>query len=134
MKKFFTNLLNFLCLLDSKRTQLSMTNIILWVVAVKIALVQQVALPDLGALLLALLSYSHKRHVSNNAAKHATEVQANETETMSNKLQQAQQSLEQLSESLVTLHNKQKEDAKVISEAKSLLTANRLNGAMSRNQ
>jgi peptidoglycan hydrolase CwlO-like protein len=111
-----------------------MTNIILWVVAVKIALVQQVALPDLGALLLALLSYSHKRHVSNNAAKHASETQAAETEAINNKLQEAQHNLEQLSGSLMELHNKQKEDSKVISEAKSLLTASRLNGAMSRNQ
>lgn len=121
-------------MLDSKKTQLSITNFIIIVIGVKIAVAQNVTLPDLGALLLALLSYRHKQHIAADTAKHAVENQLADEKQFNEQLNIVNQTVSQISDSLTNLSNKQKEDAKTISEATTLLRANRLNGAMNRTQ
>lgn len=68
MKNFTIKLLNFFSLTTDDRSKLSLTNIVLYVVIFKIALTQNVTLPELGTLLLSLLSYSHKRYVADKAS------------------------------------------------------------------
>jgi hypothetical protein len=57
MKRF----LEFLRLVDAHDGQLSLTNIALIVVIVKLALIQNAGLTDIGALLLALANYNYKK-------------------------------------------------------------------------
>lgn len=134
MKKFFNNILNFLCLLDRSRTQLSLTNVVLIVVIVKIAFfTQTMSLTELTALLLSLLNYGHKRHLSNVSDKQAADAALQQTQT-NNQLATLHTAVDNLNSSMETIANKQKEDSKIVSEAKTLLTANRLSGAMNRNQ
>lgn len=65
------NVFKFLNLLEYKSNKLSITNIAVWVCVFKIALAPQVALPEIGALMLALLNYAHKRHESSKAESKA---------------------------------------------------------------
>jgi hypothetical protein len=55
-------LLNFLSLLDSEG-RLSLTNVAMYVILVKLAIAPNPGLADIGALLLALANYAHKRYV-----------------------------------------------------------------------
>ena len=61
MKKLLA-LATWLNLIDSQ-AKLSLTNIALYVVLVKLSLTTNISLTECGALLLALLNYSHKRYV-----------------------------------------------------------------------
>lgn len=72
MKQSFINLLQFLSLLDTESKQLSITNLTIYVVIVKIASTHNVSLPDCTALLFALLNVAHRRYVSDNAAQQDT--------------------------------------------------------------
>ncbi len=62
ISKIFTAL----SLTDHKGKALSLTNLALWVCIVKVALVHNASVTDLGILLVSVLNYSHKRYVSNN--------------------------------------------------------------------
>jgi len=123
------NVLNFLALLDSKGKQLSLTNILMIVVIVKIALAHSVGLTELGALFLSLLSYSHKRYVNSVAAKQSTEEQKT-FNTLTDQVAGWVELLNSIKLDIEKIENKQKEDSKIVSEAKTLLTANRLSQGM----
>jgi len=70
IRLIYTHILNiikdlckFLNLLDKTGSKLSITNIVMLIIVIKVALVPHPSMPDLGTLLLALLNYSHKRHI-----------------------------------------------------------------------
>jgi hypothetical protein len=58
-------LLTFLNLMDGD--QVSITNLCMYVLIVKVALVPHASIPDLGALFLATANYLHKRYVASQA-------------------------------------------------------------------
>lgn len=58
-----TRLLRFLSLLSIDQT-LSLTNVGVYVVLVKIAMSHQPGFGDMGALLMVLLNYAHKRYIT----------------------------------------------------------------------
>lgn len=66
MKKFFCSILRFLNLVD-RSCNLSITNIALIVLLVKLAIAPTFTLPEVAAFFLALLNYGHKRHETNKA-------------------------------------------------------------------
>ena len=66
MIKNWTRVFTILKLIDDKG-ELSLTNIGVMVLLTKIALAPAVDLPSVGALMLTLLSYGHKRHVATKA-------------------------------------------------------------------
>ena len=59
------NILQFLRLVDENNL-LSLTNITVVVCIVKVAMLQSVSLPDLGALMLSMLMYGHKKLLAAN--------------------------------------------------------------------
>lgn len=61
MNKFLLDGLRFLGLLD-RFNKLSLTNLAVWICVVKIALSPDASLVELGALMIALANYAHKRH------------------------------------------------------------------------
>jgi hypothetical protein len=84
MKQSFINLLNFFSLLDSEGQHLSITNLTIYVVIVKIASTHNVSLPDCSALFFALLNVAHRRHIDYQQAKQNTQ----EDNNLSNQLQE----------------------------------------------
>jgi hypothetical protein len=70
------NLLKFLRLEDENGF-LSLTNIAVLVCIVKVAMMASVGVPDLGALMLSMLNYGHKKHLAKKKdGVNAEEVQA----------------------------------------------------------
>lgn len=101
-------LLDFLNLLDHKK-RLSISNAAVVICVIKIALAPQVSLVDAGALLVALLNYSHKRLEANKTAK---EIKALE---QSNTLQKDVDNIIQELQEVKELHDtvsKQAEDTR----------------------
>lgn len=119
-------LLRRLNLLEYDGKKLSWTNVAVAVCVVKIAIAPEVTVPELGALLLSLANYGHKRVESAKAVK----VEAS-------KLPQAQEVLEEVkaiqakveAQSLVIV-----EQQKILDEAKSALIANKLAASQTRRQ
>lgn len=68
LKTFLNKLLKFLNLTD-RANNLSITNIALIILLVKLAIMPTLALPDVAAFFIVLLNYGHKRMESNKAAK-----------------------------------------------------------------
>lgn len=60
-----TKILNFLSLLDSEN-RLSITNITVFIVVGKLIFIPEPSLAEIGAFLVAMLNYSHKRYTSNS--------------------------------------------------------------------
>lgn len=56
--------LEFLRLVDPHDGQLSLSNIAVWVVLAKVALIRDAGMVDVGALLVAMLNYAYKRRVN----------------------------------------------------------------------
>jgi hypothetical protein len=57
--------LKFLRIVDAgKPLEVSITNVACWVVIIKIAIAQQASMADLGAMLVSLANYAHKRHLN----------------------------------------------------------------------
>ncbi len=108
IKKLF----NVLALLDSEQKQLSLSNIALYVILVKLALTTNVSLPEVGALLLALLNYGHKRHVANAAAQ----VEAVASNELANKVD--------------TLLSNVESYSKVVDEAKTIIASTKLSNSL----
>jgi hypothetical protein len=67
MKKI-SDFLAWLRVTDAHDGMLSLTNIVLWVMVFKLAMLQTFTLPDLASFFLALLAYSHKRWVSSKVS------------------------------------------------------------------
>lgn len=100
--------LEFLNLLDHKE-HLSISNTAVMICVIKIAFAAQVSLVDAGALLIALLNYSHKRLESNKAAKES------KTLEQANTLQKDVDGIKQELQELKDLHDtvsKQAEDTR----------------------
>lgn len=116
----FTKLLNALSLLDNKGEKLSLTNIALIVCVVKVAMAPNVSFAEISALLLALLNYSYKRHVSNSAE------QAEATNSKEVAIAQANGANE-LSSQVTELTNKLNDHEKIFNEAKDIVNVSRLN-------
>lgn len=68
MKATFFKVLAFCRIIDSYDQTLSLTNIGLIIILVKLAIVQQTSLVDLGALFLGLLSYQSKKVLTKDVA------------------------------------------------------------------
>ena len=71
--KHLKHLLKFLSLGDDQGN-LSLTNLAMLIIVVKIALVPQASLIDLGTLLLAAANYAHKRYVNSKTQEPAPPV------------------------------------------------------------
>jgi len=93
-------ILNFFSLVDSDQ-KLSLTSIGLYTVLVKLILSPNPGLTDVGALLLVLLNYAHKRQVNTSAAENANNLAA---EAAKEAVQSAEDQAKQLSD-LVTKVN-----------------------------
>lgn len=93
------NILAFLRLTD-ENNQLSLTNISLMVVVVKIALTPQASLPDLGALLLGLANYAHKKVL---ASKEIPEAKPVDLSPLTSQLTALSDSLKDLTKDVSTL-------------------------------
>lgn len=106
--------LNFLSLLDNQGHKVSLTNIVLYVVTIKIALSPSPSLPELGTLLLSLLAYSHKRYVADK--------QSSRQSTSNN----------ELSNQVNALNQKVTDFSKLAQETQSIITNVKLNQGMKR--
>lgn len=102
--------------------KLSLTNLVVWVCAVKIAIIPHASLFDLSALILALFNYAHKRSVS-------AKIASKESEKLPN-AKDFQDDLKNL-KNIVEAQSKQlEEQAKVVEEAKSIMTAQKVSAAV----
>lgn len=64
MKQFILKALIFLKIVDEHDENISLTNVGLIVVLVKLAIVQSASIVDIGGLLLALLNYNAKKMIN----------------------------------------------------------------------
>lgn len=105
--------------LTERNGNLSLTNLAVAVCIVKIAIAPQISIPEIGALLLSLLNYGHKRYESNKVIKAELEAQA--------KVDAEQHELiKNQSDVLKDLQSKVADQQKVLDEAKQALTAQKL--------
>lgn len=116
-----------LSLVDGRGSSLSLTNLAVIVCIVKIAVAPQISIPEIGALLLSLLNYGHKRYESNKAAKAELDRQSKVDEEHQQHLNAHAEAIKQLTEQVA------KQD-KVLEEAKSVLTAQKLQASQVRRQ
>ena len=130
-------LLNFLYSLGSKvlyklnltdhgNHKLSITNIAVIVCITKIALSPVISITEIGALLLSLLNYAHKRGESNKVVK-----------AEKNKLPDSEHILglvKDLSQKLENQVKANEEQAKISEEVKSFMVGTRLNASQKRHQ
>lgn len=114
-------------LLERGNDKLSLSNLAVFVCVIKVAVAPAVSIPEIGALLLSLLNYGHKRYESNKAAKAELEAQAKVDSEQHNLIKEQ-------SEALKTLEAKVNDQQKVIDEAKSVMTAQKLNAGLKRTQ
>ena len=120
-------LMRRLSLVDGRGSSFSLTNLAVMVCIVKIAVAPQISIPEIGALLLSLLNYGHKRYESNKAAKAELDRQSKVDE-------EHQKHLDAHAEAIRALEAKVSEQSKVIDEAKSVMTAQKLNAGLKRQQ
>lgn len=113
--------------LQERNGNLSLTNLTVFVCIVKIAVAPVISIPEIGALLLSLLNYGHKRYEANKMLKSEIEAQAKVDI-------EHQKHLEVHAEALKDLQAKVAEQSKVIEEAKSVMTAQKLNAGLKRQQ
>lgn len=73
IKNFFLSIGRFFRIVDEQSPFLSITNIACMVIIVKVALATEPSVADLGGLLIALLAYHGKKHVSKRDAKLSAE-------------------------------------------------------------
>lgn len=64
MKQFFVKLGRFLRIVDESAITLSITNIAVYVVLVKIALAAEPSITEMGGLLITLAAYYGKKHIN----------------------------------------------------------------------
>lgn len=96
MKDFLFKAGVFIKLIDAHDGQLSMTSLALWVVLVKIALLQQASAMDLTAFALALISYQGKKIINQASA-------STDTDPMAESLAVATADIESLKSKVTTL-------------------------------
>lgn len=77
MKKFLIKSLSFLRVIDSNK-QLSITNIAVIAVLIKLILAPALSITAAGTLLVTLISYSHKRHTLSKQTPESPVVQLEE--------------------------------------------------------
>lgn len=109
-------LFNRLNLLERGGHKLSLTNLMVMVCIVKVALAPQVSIPEIGALFLSVLNYGHKRYESNKVAKAEIERQSKKDDEHSTLIQNQAAAIESIKEEL----HKQ---AKITEEAKQVLAS-----------
>jgi len=115
------------CNLLERSGKLSLTNLAVMVCVVKIAVAPVISIPEIGALLLSLLNYGHKRYESNKAAKAELIAQAAKDTEQSKEIKANQEAIKQLTEQVQA-------QAKVVEEAKSIMTAQKLQAGIKRQQ
>ncbi len=113
--------------LQERNGNLSLTNLAVAVCIVKIAIAPVISIPEIGALLLSLLNYGHKRYEANKVIKAELDRQVMVDSEQSKSLSEQAKALEELS-------SKVEAQAKVIEEAKSALTAQKLQQSQTRRQ
>jgi len=119
-------LLSSLNLLERGNKKLSISNIAVIVCIVKIAVSSNVSVVEIGALLLSLLNYAHKRTENNKIIKNDQE-----------KLPDSSNVLAQVEELRAKLEQQSKEleiQGKVVEDAKSLITGTKLANSQKRQQ
>lgn len=120
-------LLRRLNLLEYRGDKLSLTNLAVFVCVVKVALAPAISVPEIGALLLSLLNYGHKRFENSKLQKAAIEAQV-KVDSEQHDLIKANQ------EALKAMESKLNEQQKVMEEAKSIMTAQKLQSGIKRTQ
>ncbi len=111
-----------LSLVESRGGNLSLTNLAVMVCIVKIAIAPQISIPEIGALLLSLLNYGHKRFETNKVIKAELAAQSKVD-------QEHQAHLDAHSDAIKALQEQAKASEKVIEEAKSALVAQKLSAS-----
>lgn len=109
-------LFNRLNLLERGGHKLSLTNLMVMVCIVKVALAPQVSIPEIGALFLSVLNYGHKRYENGKAAKAELERQAKRDDEHSVQIKNQAAAIQSMQEEL----HKQ---AKITEEAKQVLAS-----------
>ena len=106
--------------------RLSLTNIMVYVCIVKVAMSPVVSITEIGALFLSLLNYAHKRSESCKADK-----------INKSKLPDAEiilKEMEQLKDTLAEQAKVLESQGKVVEEAKSIMTAQKISSSQTRRQ
>lgn len=112
-------LFNRLNLLERGGSKLSLSNSAVFVCIIKIAIAPQISITEIGALLLSLLNYGHKRFESNKAQRAEIEAQAKVD-------QQHSKHLDAHSKAIKELQDKLQDQSKVVEEARSALVGQKL--------
>lgn len=114
-------------LVERGGAKLSLTNLAVMVCIVKIAIAPSISIVDMGALLLSLLNYGHKRYESNKV--HKAELDRQDKVDA-----QHQKHIEAHAEAIKQLTEQVQAQAKVVEEAKSIMTAQKISSAQKRTQ
>jgi len=113
-------------LTERGNNKISLTNLMVFVCIVKVAMSPVISIPEIGALFLSVLNYAHKRIESNKASKEER-----------SKLPDSSSVLEEI-EKLKAIVDEQSKvlesQGKVVEEAKSIMTAQKLGASQKRGQ
>ena len=101
MKAFITKAATFLKLVDEHDQKLSLTNLALIVVVIKLALAPVVSITDVGTLFVTLLAYSAKKTI-NNQQKNAEAIPI-DTTSLEKSIGSAVQEIESLKSKVTSL-------------------------------
>ena len=127
---FFWSVVSFpfikLNLTEHGNKKISLTNLMVLVCIVKVALAPHISVPEIGALFLSILNYAHKRIESNKAVKE----ERSKIPDASNILAE----IKALKETVAEQANQLESQGKVVEEAKSMLTATKISSSQKRGQ
>ena len=113
-------------LTERGNNKISLTNLMVFVCIVKVALAPHISIPEIGALFLSILNYAHKRMESNKAAKEE-QSKLPDSKTILEEMKGLKSQLEEQAKQLES-------QGKVVEEAKSMLTATKISSSQKRTQ
>ena len=111
-----------------RSNNLSITNIALIILLIKLALMPTLALPDVAAFFIVLLNYGHKRMEANKAAKEEAKLTSQLSVSMDEKVKEVTAELEKIKEIQAVVTKQAEETKKFIS------TSNLTNAFVPRNK
>ena len=74
MKRYLFEILIFLRLIDRHDETISLTNVALYIVLFKLAMVQQASMMDVGSVFVALSNYNIKKYLNKNNIEQAATI------------------------------------------------------------
>ena len=132
-----TNIVDFLWLVGSflfirlnlterGNNKISLSNLMVLVCIVKVAMAPVISITEIGALFLSVLNYAHKRFEANKAA-HEEQSKLPDSKTIIEEMKGLKSQLEEQAKQLES-------QGKVVEEAKSMLTATKISSSQKRTQ